>query len=218
MIRALLGVAVIAATLSITAAPASADVLKTGNGTFVTVGNGTSVVGRSGELRSYCVQVEEDITELEPEEFAGDVDRALANPRSWIESGRWRFQRIADCADASFRVHLATPDTVDAMCGSAGLDTAGEVSCNYSDRVVINLRRWVQGVPHFNGDLFGYRNMVLNHEVGHELGHDHEFCAGPGHLAPVMQQQTYSLTECEANPYPYPYGLDGMGRWRPSLR
>jgi hypothetical protein len=209
---------VIAATLLITASPASADVLKTGKGTFVTVGHGTGVVGREGELRRYCVQVEAGITEVKPEDFAGDVDRALANPRSWIASGVWRFQRVPVCADAYFRVHLTTPDTVDAMCGSAGLDTAGEASCNYANHVVINLRRWMLGVPHFNGDLFGYRNMVLNHEVGHDLGHDHEFCAGPGHLAPVMQQQTYSLGDCEANPYPYPYGLDGLMRWKPSLR
>ncbi len=236
--RALPALAVAAVTLAITAAPARAaapaplspiavaatgaaglaeagDVLKTGSGRFLTVGNGTGVIGDEGELRRYCVRVEEDITEVEAEEFAGEVDRTLANPRSWTASGQWRLQRVPDCADAFFRIHLATPDTVDAMCGSAGLDTAGEVSCDYRHHVVINLRRWVFGVPHFDGDLAAYRGMVVNHEVGHDLGHGHEFCSGPGRLAPVMQQQTYGLQGCEANPYPYPYGLDGLWRgWR----
>lgn len=195
------------------------DVLKSGSGEFVTVGNGTGVIGTAGELRRYCVRVEKEITEVKPEDFAGDVDRILNNPRSWIASGQWRFQRVPRCADAFFRIHLATPDTVDAMCGSAGLNTAGEVSCDYRNNVVINLRRWMLGVPHFNGDLHGYRHMVLNHEVGHDLGMGHEFCSGPGRLAPVMQQQTYGLQGCRANPFPYPYGLDGLWRqWRQGPR
>jgi hypothetical protein len=37
--------------------------------------------------------------------------------------------------------------------------------------VVINLKRWLLGVPWYADALEDYRHMVVNHEVGHFLGH-----------------------------------------------
>ena len=69
--------------------------------------------------------------------------------------------------------------------------------------------RWAQGSRTY-GDkaMVSYRQMLINHEVGHRLGHGHVNCRTPGALAPVMQQQTKSLDidgiKCKPNPWVYP--------------
>ena len=55
----------------------------------------------------------------------------------------------------------------------------------------------------YGADLTGYRTYVVNHEVGHSLGHGHAYCAGKGEVAPVMQQ-TYGVKGCSAWPWPSP--------------
>jgi len=72
---------------------------------------------------------------------------------------------------------------------------------------VINLDRW-NGMSDSwiaaGGDLLSYRQMVINHEVGHRLGHrDNEtVCSAPGAPAPIMQQQSIDLRGCAMNPWP----------------
>ena len=73
--------------------------------------------------------------------------------------------------------------------------------------MVINLDRWRHAVPHWTGTRTEYRQMVINHEFGHRIGKPHRWCPGVGDLAPVMQQQTYSLQGCKANSWPLPSEL-----------
>ena len=102
-------------------------------------------------------------------------------------------------------VRLATPSTVDRLCAGAGLKTNGEVSCRVGSQVVLNQRRWDNGVPAYDGDVASYRILVVNHEVGHRLGNSgHPPCPGAGLPQPVMMQVFYTgLQGCAKNIWPY---------------
>ena len=48
-----------------------------------------------------------------------------------------------------------------------------------------------------------YHVYEINHEVGHVLGHEHEYCAGAGLTSPVMAQQSRTREGgCTENGWP----------------
>ena len=179
--------------------PSPTPVVVAGDGRL-TVVPGQSAVSGPGEATPYVVEVEGGLG-VDPQAFAADVDRVLADPRSWGGSGRRAMQRVA-AGEVGLRVALASPRTVDRLC--APLDTAGYFSCANGGRAVLNVERWLTGAPSYAGRLAQYRQYLVNHEVGHVLGHGHEQCPGPGAPAPVMQQQTKGLDGCVENVWPYP--------------
>jgi hypothetical protein len=185
--------------------PAPSDYPSVGAGRFIAADSETAVHGEDGPLRRYRVVVERDSGQ-DADTFAARVDEVLADPRSWIASGELRVQRVADARAADFTIYLATPVTSERMCAEGGLTTERYTSCRLPGRVIINLARWQEAVPDYGAPLETYRTYVINHEVGHEFGAEHEACPGPGEPAPVMQQQTYGLQGCVANAWPY---LDG---------
>ncbi|WP_422737012.1 DUF3152 domain-containing protein [Micromonospora sp. WMMD729] len=185
--------------------PTPSDYPSVGAGRFTAADGGTVVHGEDGPLRRYRVVVERDSGQ-DADAFAARVDEVLADPRSWIASGELRVQRVADARAADFTIYLATPVTSERMCAEGGLTTERYTSCRLPGRVIINLARWQEAVPDYGAPLETYRTYVINHEVGHEFGAEHEACPGPGEPAPVMQQQTYGLHGCVANAWPY---LDG---------
>jgi hypothetical protein len=171
----------------------------------VSVVDGSSAVHGSGPLERFVVEVEDGIG-VDGAAFARAVEGTLADPRSWGNGGRMAFQRVgADAARTGqyeVRVTLVSPGSMERYC--PGVGTGGYTSCRYGERAVINLARWETAVPEYQGDIATYREYVVNHEVGHALGHGHERCPGPGQLAPVMQQQTLALAGCLKNAWPYP--------------
>jgi hypothetical protein len=171
-----------------------------GDGGFDTAQASGTTVGR-GTVRRYKVQVERG-TGVSATDAAHEIAGILGDRRSWIADGHDAF-RLVSGGPYDFEVKIASPATVDRICGAAGLHTHGEVNCDVGDQVVVNLKRWKNGSPQFPGPLHEYRALIINHEVGHRIGHGHEGCPGPGRPAPAMMQQIDGLHGCVANAWPY---------------
>ncbi|MFI5767886.1 DUF3152 domain-containing protein [Streptomyces sp. NPDC051658] len=171
-------------------------------GTFTVARAGAPDPGKGkGRARAYRVEVE-DGSGVDPDRAAAEIARILAAPRGWSHHGEHTFRRVSE-GPAGLVIRIATPATTDALCGKGGLDTHGEVNCRVGTDVMVNLKRWQQGSPEFHGPLAEYRALIINHEVGHWLGHGHETCPGKGRPAPAMMQQIYGLKGCVSNAWPY---------------
>jgi uncharacterized protein DUF3152 len=208
------------------AAKASAEL--PGGGPFTVRGAGTwrviPGVGApfgTGQLFAYTVEIEDGV-DLEggPAGFAITVDSTLRNPKSWMGSGRYQFQRIDDSRAATLRISLTSQETTRRLCG---FQIPFDASCwrPVDHRVVINAARWARGAVAFEGNVVQYQQYAVNHEVGHGLGFGHIACDGSGRLAPVMMQQTWGVADdylaalgtdhvtpdglvCQPNAWPFP--------------
>lgn len=130
-------------------------------------------------------------------EFKTLVNQTLNDARGWARMNV-RFVEVA--SGGQFSLILATADQVGAVPGCGA-----DYSCRSGRSVLINQDRWLGATTSWNqagGSLRDYRHMVVNHEVGHWLGHGHSQCGGAGQPAPVMQQQSISLQGCSFNPWP----------------
>ncbi|MEU4390816.1 DUF3152 domain-containing protein [Kribbella sp. NPDC023855] len=147
---------------------------------------------------TYRVEIEEGLS-LNGALVAAAIHKTLTDPRGWQALQPVSFERT-DKVDADLRVIVATPTLTDKLC--LPLDTGGEVSCRVENRVVLNAKRWVYAVPAYAGKVDLYRSYLVNHEVGHALGHGHSTCPKPNTPAPVMMQQTKGLAGCLPNAWP----------------
>ncbi len=131
-------------------------------------------------------------------EFRSQANATLNDPRGWARMGV-SFQEVE--SGGMFILVLSEASQLPSF--SPGCGT--EYSCRAGKYVVINQDRWLGATSSWNqagGTLRDYRHMVVNHETGHWLGHDHAQCGGAGQSAPVMQQQSISLQGCKFNPWP----------------
>ena len=188
------------------ASPSPEKIPATGPGTFTTA-SGTSAKVGTGRVLHYRVEVEDGL-DLSAAAAAKEVERILADRRGWTADGHSAFQRVAG-GTTDFVVKIATPGTVDKICGEYGLDTEGEVNCSVAHNVMVNLKRWLLATPVYAKDVTAYHALIINHEVGHFLGHGHVGCPGPGKPAPAMMQQIKGMHGCVPNVWPY----DEQGRY-----
>jgi len=179
-----------------------------GSGKFDAVPGLDKAPGK-GQKYTYRVDVEQGLG-LDGELFAEAVQKTLNDDRSWAHDDARTFERISS-GKPDFVITLASPGTTAKWCAKSGLDTTEDnVSCDSAatERVMINAYRWAQGSETYGDKIHAYRQMLINHEVGHRLGHGHVTCDKDGELAPVMQQQTKFLDHdgihCRPNPWPYP--------------
>jgi hypothetical protein len=149
----------------------------------------------------YEVEVEDGIG-VSPSGAAQQVETILADSRGWTADGTSAFARIST-GQPDFVVEIATPTTVDKVCAEYDLDTGGELNCSVGQHVMVNLKRWLLATPAYADDVTSYRALIINHEVGHFLGHGHVTCPGKGQLAPVMMQQIKGLHGCLTNVWPF---------------
>jgi hypothetical protein len=136
-------------------------------------------------------------------EFAKLAAQTYADPRGWRNAGV-AFRRVNGPSD--FSLVLAEASWLPRFSSVCSV----QWSCRAGRYVVINQLRWKYASPSWHGagkSLRDYRNLVVNHETGHWLGHGHLGCPGPGRLAPVMMQQSKGLAGCRHNPWPLPSEL-----------
>ncbi|GAA4037552.1 DUF3152 domain-containing protein [Allokutzneria multivorans] len=171
-----------------------------GPNTFSVVRGSSEVVGSTGKLYRYTIEIENgiDASVVQGEDaFARVVDGILASPKSWIGSktGGVRLQRVDSTTPApDFRISLTTPGTTRRP-DVCNYTIQYEASCwnTTQDRVYINLARWVRGAIAYGPDLGLYRTYAINHEVGHVFRNQHRGCSDEGGVAPVMMQQSFGV-------------------------
>ena len=183
-----------------------AAVLESAGGQTHPVPISLDVASGEGRVVRYSVEVEDGL-EAYQAEFATVVQGVLHHKMGWQGVDRVTFvpvphTDVARGAPVDIRVVLATPTLTARLC--APLNTTNpQVSCWAYGRAVLNLHRWVRGAVSYGADLNNYRVYLVNHEVGHGLGHGHAQCPRGGARAPIMVQQTKGLDGCAAWPWPY---------------
>ncbi|TWP35551.1 DUF3152 domain-containing protein [Leekyejoonella antrihumi] len=171
-----------------------------GSGTFTRVLVPGPASTAKGRLVTYSLQVEKGMG-ANSSDIAKTVGSVLLDPRGWQSVDQVRFvqvtpQQVKAGTKPQVYITVASPQMTDKLCAPANTDSTW--SCFNGGRAVLNYRRWADAVPSFKGNLIGYREYLINHEVGHGLGHMHQTCSKQGAPAPVMQEQSMGLHGCTA--------------------
>lgn len=137
-------------------------------------------------------------------QFENKVFHTLNDPKGWPRAGA-TFSLADQAAGQACDMTITLAEAQYLPSFSEGCSV--EWSCRVGNNVIINVDRWNGATDSWNaqgGSIDLYRTMVINHEVGHRLGHyDNETtCPAPGQPAPLMQQQSIDMQGCVFNVYP----------------
>ncbi|MBT1161592.1 DUF3152 domain-containing protein [Bifidobacterium sp. SO1] len=163
--------------------------------------------GAGPYVYTYCLKTRGDVGNTTA--FANTVFSTLNNVKGWPRAGvTFEQTSEADCDIADMDIIPSQAKYMTDFSPSCSV----EYSCRVDQQVIVNLDRWNGSVDSWldaGGTLARYREMVVNHEVGHRLGHiDNETtCAGTGQRAPLMQEQSMHLDGCVPNEWPLDHEL-----------
>ena len=138
-------------------------------------------------------------------DFRGKVEETLESEKGWSRAGL-KFVEVKSGQDLN--IILSDAASLDALDGCSG-----DLSCTtWNNEVIINDERWREGTEASraaNMSQRDYQHMVINHEVGHWLGHyQHETSCPSGGPAPIMLQQSTGLRGCDSfNAWPLDFEL-----------
>lgn len=139
------------------------------------------------------------------EDFKAKVSETLNDDRGWKRAGL-KFIEVSSGQDVN--LILSDPAHLDATGGCSG-----DLSCTtFSNEVIINDVRWRNGTEASRAGGMGtrdYQHMVVNHEMGHWLGHyAHVEGCDSGGPAPIMLQQSTGMRGCDSfNAWPLDFEL-----------
>ena len=133
-------------------------------------------------------------------DFRAKVAETLNDVRGWARAGL-KFVEVSSGQDVN--VILSDPASLGATPGCSA-----DLSCTtWANQVIINDIRWREGTEASRAGGMStrdYQHMVVNHEMGHWLGHyshidgctsENGFLGGP---APIMLQQSTGLRGCNS--------------------
>ena len=132
--------------------------------------------------------------EADVDDFRAKVAETLRDARGW--------SKIATCKEvesgADVYVIISDAAHLDATSGCSG-----DLSCTtFANQVIINDLRWREGTEASRNagmSTRDYQHMVVNHEMGHWLGHySHIESCENGGPAPIMLQQSTGLRGCDS--------------------
>ncbi|AKK10544.1 DUF3152 domain-containing protein [Corynebacterium uterequi] len=212
------------ADLSIFDLPEGGPYAESGDGTYRPIGTPGAAAGEGREnIVRYVIEVENGVDTTGQggdDAVARMIDSTLLDPRGWTNDPQFRLEHVAPDAERTLTIRLVSSKTVADLCGTT---IKLETSCRIEDNVYLNHSRWVRGAVPFEGNIGTYQQYLINHEVGHALGYEqHQPCSVDGELAPIMMQQTISLSNddlakispgdvysadgkvCRYNGWPYP--------------
>lgn len=153
---------------------------------------------KASKTNVYTVKVETSL-KLDADAVARFVQATLDDPRGWASFGRNNFSLVPTDADGQLKIILASPATVDSLCGAS--ETKGKWDCRIGDKIVLNSDRWFYMTPTYSA-LPDYRAFMVNRQIGFWLGQQATTCKSKGAKAPVMADQSQNLGGCVANPWP----------------
>jgi hypothetical protein len=149
-----------------------------------------------GKHIKYRFSIDEDVAKeydiRVPVQIGFNVMAYLNHPEGWSTHGYF-FEPVIQGEKVLIR--LSSPTTIEKICGNGSLSCAELGGRN----MYLNAYRWFNGAPKSKLSLDGYRQQIVNHEIGHILGHGHKKCPCKGCSAPVMMQQTRGIGECSPN-------------------